>query len=85
MALHVFSDGETDWYVAESPEDAAALQRELTGLKTEDQDWTFEALPDAASLSIYPDDGRKPGSQVTKTCAEWAASNSRGFLCSTEY
>lgn len=90
--LHVFYDGEAEWYVATSAEDAAAQQRELTGLAAEDQDWTFDALPDGHALTIWCDTSMNPTEpfsevaiQITKTCAQWAASNGRGILCSTEY
>ena len=34
-------------------------------------------IPPPPGLDVYP--------RVTKTCAEWVASDGRGFLCSTEF
>lgn len=89
--LHVFTD-RTDFYVGASIEDVRAAWYELTG---EDLEWfaseEWEQLPDGHSMTIWCEDGfpTEPESdgaeRVTKTHAEWAASNGRGFLASTEY
>lgn len=82
-SLHVFRN-ECDWYVAASPTDAAQAYRDFVG-DDPDPDDPFELLDDDRPLTITSDpDARKP-EKVTKTCAEWARSNGRGFLCSTEY
>lgn len=81
--LRVFRN-ECDWYVASSAEDAAKAYSEFVGEAPDPED-PFEPLDDDHPLTITVDpDARKP-EKVTKTCAEWAGSNGRGFLCSTEY
>jgi hypothetical protein len=56
MSLHVFQ-GECDWVVAESEEDAWAVWCETTGEKREDHvDDTFEQLPDDKSMRIWHED-----------------------------
>ncbi len=81
--LHVFRD-DYEWYVATSIEDAMTLQRELTGIDTDDQDPEYwYQLPDDSNLSVYPGEIGE-GEPVTQTCAAWIAEKGRGFLCSTE-
>lgn len=90
MTLHVFQS-ECDWVVAESLDDAFKVMLEHTGetrkdLEEYDADY-FEQLADDHKVSII-DDGDLPSAEwtrTTKTCAEWAKSDGRGFLCSTEY
>lgn len=90
-ALHVFTD-RTDFYVASSVDDVLALWVELTGDDPgyfEREEWNQE--PDDRQMTIWCEDDQptEPHSDgaelVTKTCSEWAASNGRGFLASTEY
>jgi hypothetical protein len=88
-ALHVFTD-EVDSYVAENLEEAMAAQRAHAGLLVEHQDpAAWEQCPDERELAIHTDENGNAAHGdaplVTKTCAEWAAANGRGFLCSTEY
>lgn len=99
MGLHVYHEGEADWYVAESVEEARRLYIEHNGYSDpgdiesiqETLD-AFKQLRDDRKLTIWcdangaPCESREDGSsRVTKTCAEWAANASKGLLCSTEY
>lgn len=79
--LHCYTD-DTDTVVATSPEDALEVWVAHTGGKL-DAECTFELVPDDRLLRINNafDDGKA----VEKTALEWAKSNGRGFLCSTEY
>lgn len=87
--LHVYCD-DYEWWVATDAEDAAAQQRQATGLTVQDQTDMGEASPgerfqqldDDADLTIVLDEGS--GERVTKTCRAWAAENGRGYLCGTE-
>jgi hypothetical protein len=86
--LRVYHDGEADWYVARSARDAAAMQRQSSGLSRRDQEWEFCALPDDRELTILVDDRGQItdfGERLTLTCAQWVARNGRGILCSLEY
>ena len=88
--LHVYKS-ECDWVVAESLEDAYAVNIEHCGITREDMaanDDGFGQLADDSKLTIAEnenDDGGRTGEKVSKTCAEWAAEFGRGHLCSTEY
>lgn len=82
MTLHVFADEEdADYVVAASPDDAAIAWCEHTLSPTGDAG-TFYQIDDARVLSIRNEESDP---LVKKTAAEWATSNGRGFLCSTEY
>lgn len=78
--LHVYKN-DCDWYVAASPEDAANACHEHTEVPL-DEIATFVPLADDSPLTVTDEDDEPP--KLTKTCAEWARSNGRGFLCSTE-
>lgn len=81
--LRVYRNDVIEWVIAESPEEAAELAKEYAG--EPDPDWEtgpWRALPDDDTLAIEDED---LALVVTKTCAEWVASNGRGFLASTEY
>ena len=78
--LYVWSD-KTDWVIAESLEDVREVLREHRcddDIIIED----FAKLPDDNVIVIGDEDGVL---KTSKTAAEWAAENGRGFLCSTEY
>lgn len=89
MNKHVYSDN-TDWFVAESPEHAAALwatyMRDEIGEDQADYEGTshFEQEPDDKLLTITTED-IGPVRKVTKTCAEWARTEPVCFLGSTEW
>ena len=87
--LHCYTDG-TDTVVALSPEDALLAWAEHIGdIEYRDEgDASFGQLPDDKPLSIICDEDGNPddeGEAITKTAAEWARDQGRGFLCSTEY
>lgn len=83
LPLQVWTD-DTDTYVGASLDDVRAAIDGHLGEPSGDFDpggWI--ALDDAAPVTIFYDDTGERA-EVTKTAAEWAASNGRGFLCSTE-
>jgi hypothetical protein len=82
--LHCFSD-DVDTVIAASVEDADAAYDEWAGGDTGQERARWTQLPDDKPLTITVDPELNRGRRVTKTCAEWVASNGRGFLCSTEY
>lgn len=83
--LKVWKNSTIDWYVAESPEHAMALQADTIGSDYPDDlnplhDWEEETRP---TLTIQEYHG-EPG-DTTHTLAEWIAINGPGMLCSTEF
>ena len=84
----VFENGVTDWYVAESAEQAASMLRADNAKETgpnvpeSELDCEFTACPDEMVLTIDPDGD---GEEESRTCAEWAAISPLGFLATTEY
>ena len=72
-----------DYVVARSVEDAWEVWEQSCGEKREDYEpeWEWEQKSDDGTLTINDEDA---GPQ-TKTRGEWARSNGRGFLCSTEF
>lgn len=82
--LHCYTD-DTDTVVAASIEDARAAWKAHLGDDREhdDTDYPFELVPDEQKLRI--DNAFDDGKMVEKAAGDWAASNGRGFLCSTEY
>ena len=89
-ALHVFTDG-CEWWVGESVESVLRQQREDCGLAEEDQDpEDWGQAGDDTPLTIAVDaDGHITDSDVsvpvTLTCAEWAAREGGGLLCTEDY
>lgn len=84
-ALHVYR-GETDSIVGESLEDAQRAYAEFIGSPVDSDEVLeqgFEELPDDRALTLIIDD--EGDTRVTKSCAEWARENGRGFLASTEW
>lgn len=91
--LHVFCYRDCDFVVAHDLEDAWACLEEQTGegFRGDGGIENWERLPGDRMLTIWceadgdvaqvDEDGAEP---VERTCAEWAARNGRGFLCSTE-
>jgi hypothetical protein len=88
--LHVYKLG-PDWFVAESPEDALACAAEYyhaMGVEPQDSEPALE--PDDKLLQISRRvascevESHVPAVDV-RSCAEWAKSNGRGLLCSTEW
>lgn len=78
--LYVWTD-KTEWVVASTIEDVREVLREH---RREDDIvlGDFAKLPDDKLITIVDEDGVL---KTSKTAAEWAAENGRGFLCSTEY
>lgn len=87
--------GDTDVLVAADVDDAWAALVEHNGGTREDfddGDMDMEEMPSDQLLTIWcnaagePDEPHVDGNaKVTKTAAEWAASQPRGFLSSSEY
>jgi hypothetical protein len=79
---------DVETYVAKSPEDATAAWEEATGEKREDysdEELEWDEIPAFAVLRINTEEcGYEEQNIVEKTAREWAKSNGRGFLCSTE-
>ncbi len=76
--LHVWTDDE-EWVVARDAQDARAVMAEI-GCDL-DPDIEFELCPDDQVFTIYQDE--QGSDAVTKTFAEWAAGNGRGYLCAS--
>jgi hypothetical protein len=98
-ALRVFQcDGQTDWVVAYDAEDAALVWLQHNGYETpasfaeanEKYGWELPSFEEYTKpgLTIMCDADGDPsdeGANVTRTPAEWAEREGRGFLCSTEF
>lgn len=92
MILRVYANEAADWFVAESIEEAVALYKQWlidTKCTLADEDLTdacegFYRCNDNKILGIIPDEDQSLP-PIKKTCAEWAASNGKGFLCSENY
>lgn len=87
--MKVYTNG-TDKVVAESATDAVAVMREFTG----EEGGEFCEVDPSHEFSIYnevdfPRGGKHsrgcPVGCPTKTAAQWAQDEGRGFLCSTEF
>lgn len=84
----VWTNG-TDTVIAANLADVRSVIEAQIGCTLEQEGWSLDdwsALPDEEPLTINLEEqpeGLDP--KVTKTCAEWVASEGRGFLCSTEY
>jgi len=77
---------ETEWIVAESPEDASAIQAEYIGEEASSPDQFSEVDP-STSMTIECDVSEVFNGDIrqTKTVSEWIEWNGRGMLCSTEW
>lgn len=83
--LHVYKTDE-DTVIAADPADAAAALDEAVGgsaCVAED----FTAVPDDEPIAVIQDPYLPEAEwvRVTKTAREWADSEGRGLLCSTEW
>lgn len=75
LRIYELDQGDMDWVVAYSPEDAADILNEtLSDVRAEDIQ-----ICTRATLRIRNDDG----SRDEKTLEEWVAINGRGHLCCT--
>jgi hypothetical protein len=90
--LHVF-EGEDDWIVAYSPEDAWVVwethtlsSRSDLGVADEDTGYWIQ-LPDDKLMTIRTDEDAKDENEgfLEKTCADWAKFNGRGYFCGVDY
>lgn len=97
MTLKVWTN-DTDTVIAEDLADVRKIIEEMYGSWEEFDREDWHAYPDDRVLRIVDDEGdlRERGFATTtnpltghevvaRTCAEWIASEGRGFLCSTEY
>jgi hypothetical protein len=85
-ALFLFTDDQ-DTVVASDMLDAAEVWTKHQGSTYEDAvgdkfDECWRRIGDDEVIKIHNDEG---GETVTKRAKEWAASNGRGFLCSTDW
>ena len=81
---HLYENEVTDWYVAESLDEAVELAKKYqvdVGMDPDEMALEFTQTPDSRELSIVDDGGVK----TKKTAAQWAAQSEKGFLCSTEF
>jgi hypothetical protein len=81
--LHVYKI-DPDRFVADSPEDAAAQAAEYyrtMGVGPYGSEPKLQ--PDDMQLTIYVEDAFP--CRQTRSCAEWARENGRGFLSTTEW
>ena len=85
--LKVFTN-HTDTVVAESLADTQALLEEQYGTTFEAEGWSIDEwseVRDDHVITICNVDDKGPDSKKTLTAAEWAKSEGRGLLCSTEW
>lgn len=84
--MRVFTNG-TDTVVAADLADAQRVVEAHYGATFEQEGWSLDEWREVAgdktiSICTNPDEDSDP---VSKTASEWASSDGRGFLCSTEF
>lgn len=88
--LHVFQ-GEYDWVIAKSKDDAMRVECETMGITPEDYgENDFEQISDDKSLEICFPDGlielkTRHKTTLKISCGDWVKLMGRCLLCSTEY
>ncbi len=84
---HVYENGVTEWFIAESIEQAVELARKNyvnAGITDESEmDLEFTQTPDGQMLEMA--EFGPNGETVKQTAAEFAAARDVGFLGTTEY
>ena len=93
--LHVYNIQDCDFVVASDADEARSLWRQhnaSVGAEPypEEDDDDIAALPDTHVLKMWTDDDGQVGEHghghlTRRTAAEWAQSNGKGFLASSEY
>ncbi len=86
--LHVFHNDDSEWFVARDVDDAWKVAIELWGGTREEWEAdsvVLERCPDDSVIRINEAEEDAPPACRSLTCAEWAKSNGRGFLCATDY
>lgn len=85
--LRVFTN-HTDTVVAVDLADAQRVVEDHYGSTFEQEGWSIDEWGEVHGdkpIAIRNAHGQGWDDKETKTAAEWAASNGRGFLCSTEW
>ena len=85
--MKVFTNG-TDTVVAENLIDVAEVLTNHYGSTMEQEGWTLDEwgqVDDNTPIVSRNVNGNGYDDKATRTAAEWAAQNGRGFLCSTEW
>jgi hypothetical protein len=84
--LHVYCNDVTDWFVAESAEEARQMgikyNKDRFGGGDDYEEMEYHQVADNTHITINDDFYSKV---ITKTAADWCKANGKGFLCSTEY
>ncbi len=86
-ALRVFADPDEDeFYVAVDEADLKVAWEEMCGSGFDEAygEWRWRKLDPNEPLTINMADDDAPPKRVTKTAAEWAAEQGRGFLAGRE-
>lgn len=86
MEKHVYQNDVTEWFVAESVEQAIELARAMNvknEIPEDEMELDFRQTPDDTVLTIA--DYGPMGERANKRAAEFAAENEPGFLATTEY
>jgi hypothetical protein len=85
--LRVFTN-ETDTVVARSLQDAQVVVEQHYGATFEQEGWSLDEwseVPGDTPITIRNVNGQGWDDKATRTASEWAMSDGRGFLCSTEW
>lgn len=85
--MKVFTN-HTDTVVASCLADIPAVLAHHYGSTMEEEGWSlddWDQVPDDKQITIRNVHDRGYYDKEVKTAAEWAASEGRGFLCSTEW
>jgi hypothetical protein len=85
--MKVFTN-DTDTVICESINDVESVIKEVCGYSFEDEgmsidDWSEIPADELITICNLNDGG--PDDKETRTAAEWASKEGRGFLCSTEW
>ena len=79
---------DTDTIVAEDLADVAIVLADHYGSSMAEEGWTLDEwglVTDDTSITIRNVHGNGWDDKETRSAAEWAKQNGRGFLCSTEW
>lgn len=85
--MNVFTN-HTDTVVATALDDVPAVLANHYGSTMDEEGWSLDEwrqVPDDKPITIRNIDDGGSNAKETRTAAEWATLNGRGFLCSTEW
>jgi len=97
--LHLYAIDDTDFFIAESAEEALAIMSDTFGITSdlaagpgsEHDAWDIRQIDDDTPYLVcveketLTDEDEDPYTKVTKTAKDWAKENGKGYIFSTEW